>query len=334
MRLTLVIPGLLWPRQALHDTVFDLSLPAMETLLGFGTRTHTPQRTLGEWWRDSFALREMKLPSAALRLLALGVDPGERAWLCADPVHLGLDRQGASLSDPARLELDDVEACALHASLAPLFAEFGDLHCDTPLAWHLALNVAPPVVIDDLRDMLGRPADGLLPPGDAGRPWRRALNEAQMLLHTHPVNLAREAHGKPVINSLALWGAGQRPAVAKPPFDRLLSNDTIIRGLALCAKLATADLPAAWENSAGRTVVLFDGLLAPTRMHDALAWRDALTILEQSWIAPAIAAVKSGQLKQIDLIAFGDEDSLTLTLQRHDLWKFWRRAAALDELAT
>ena len=168
MRLTLVIPGLLWPRQALHDTVFDLSLPAMETLLGFGTRTHTPQRTLGEWWRDSFALPEMKLPSAALRLLALGVDPVERCWLCADPVHLGLDRQGASLSDPARLELDDAEASTLHASLAPLFAEFGDLHCDTPLAWHLALNVAPPTVIDDLRDMLGRPADGLLPPGDAG----------------------------------------------------------------------------------------------------------------------------------------------------------------------
>ena len=69
-------------------------------------------------------------------------------------------------------------------------------------------------------------------------------------------------------------------------------------------------------------------------MHDALAWRDALTILEKSWIAPAIAAVKSGQLKQIDLIAFGDEDSLTLILQRHDLWKFWRRPAALDELAT
>ncbi len=333
MRLTLVIPGLLWPRQALHDTVFDLSLPAMETLLGFGTRTHTSQRTLGEWWRDSFALHDIKLPAAALRLLALGTDPGERIWLCADPVHLNLDRQGASLSDPDQLEFDDAEASALQASLAPLFAEFGELHCDTPLAWHLALKVAPPTVIDDLRDMLGRPADGLLPPGDAGRPWRRALNEAQMLMHTHPLNLAREALGKPVINSLALWGAGRHPAAAMPPFDRLLSNDTIIRGLALCAQLETSALPAAWKHAAGRTTVHFDGLLAPTRMHDALSWRDALTELEQNWIAPALAAMKSGQLKQIDLIAFGDEDSLTLTLQRHDLWKFWRRSAALDTLA-
>lgn len=334
MRLTLVIPGLLWPRQALHDTVFDLSLPALETLLGVGARTRTAQRTPAEWWRDQFALQDTKLPAATLRLLALGVDPGQRDWLCADPVHLGLDRQGASLNDPAQLELDAAEAKALHASLAPLFIEFGELHCDTPLAWHFALNVAPPAVIDDLRDILGRTGDALLPPGDAGRPWRHALNEAQMLLHAHPVNRARESLGKPMINSLALWGAGRRPAAARPPFDRLLSNDAIIRGLALCAKLETDALPAAWQNAAGRTTVHFDGLLAPTRMHDALTWRDTLTELEQRWIAPAIAAMKSGQMKQIDLIAFGDEDSLTLTLQRHDLWKFWRRPAPLDALAT
>ena len=333
MRLTLVIPGLLWPRQALHDTVFDLSLPALETLLGMGMRTHTPQRTLAEWWRDSFGLHAATLPSAALRLTSLGIDPSEHCWLCADPVHLQLDRQGASLDDPARLDLDEAEARALHASLAPLFAEFGELHYATPLDWHLALNVAAPAVIGDLRDILGHPGDALLPAGEVGRPWRRALNEAQMLLHTHPVNLAREALGKPVINSLALWGAGDCPAPAKPPFQRLLSNDAIIRGLAQCAKLETANLPATYEDAAGRTTVHFDALLGPTRMHDAFAWRDALTELEQGWITPALAAMKSGQLQQIDLIAFGEQDSQTITLRRRDLWKFWRRPASLDELA-
>jgi hypothetical protein len=333
MRLTLVIPGLLWPRQALHDTVFDLCLPALETLLGFGVFTRTPQPTLDEWWRDSFALPASKLPAAALRQLALGVDPGERAWLCVDPVNLSLDRQGASLNDPALLKLDDVEARALHASLAPLFAEFGELRYDAPQHWHLALTVASPAVISDLRDALGRPGDALLPQGDAGRPWRRALNEAQMLLHTHAVNREREAIGKPLINSLVLWGAGSRPATARPAFDRLLSDDLIISGLARCANLPTAPLPTNGENLVDDTIVHLDALLAPTRMHDALAWREALSELDQRWIAPSIAAIRAGRLAQLDMIFFGETDSRTLSLRRRDLWKFWRRPASLDHLA-
>jgi hypothetical protein len=43
-------------------------------------------------------------------------------------------------------------------------------------------------------------------------PWRHAINEAQMVLHAHPVNQARQAAGQPVVNSLWPWGGGRLPA--------------------------------------------------------------------------------------------------------------------------
>ena len=38
MTLTLVIPGLLWPRQVMRDTLYDADFPALQTLLGKGRR--------------------------------------------------------------------------------------------------------------------------------------------------------------------------------------------------------------------------------------------------------------------------------------------------------
>jgi hypothetical protein len=40
--LTLIVPGLIWTRQALADLTFDLPLPAFTTLLGRGRLRHLP----------------------------------------------------------------------------------------------------------------------------------------------------------------------------------------------------------------------------------------------------------------------------------------------------
>ena len=45
-------------------------------------------------------------------------------------------------------------------------------------------------------------------PGADARTWRSWQNEIQMLLFEHPVNAAREAAGRAVVNSVWLWGGG------------------------------------------------------------------------------------------------------------------------------
>ena len=65
----------------------------------------------------------------------------------------------------------------------------------------------------------GEPAD-LLPAGNEGSVWRRRMNEAQMVLHAHPGNEAREARGELPVNSVWFWGAGELGAAPRAPVSR------------------------------------------------------------------------------------------------------------------
>ena len=56
--------------------------------------------------------------------------------------------------------------------------------------------------------LIGEPLRPNLPRGKDARPVERWMNELQMLLFTHPVNIAREDHGLPPINVVWLWGFG------------------------------------------------------------------------------------------------------------------------------
>jgi hypothetical protein len=352
--LTLAIPGLLWPRPILRDTVFDLRLPAFETLLGRARRINRPALNPAGWWGEGFSL-PCPLPAAKLRLLALGKPsydatwPCDATWLCADPVHVGLDAQGVTLDDPARLQLDSAEAAALCATLGPLMAGFGELHCNAPDAWHLKLKpglaTALPPLAGELADLLGRSGSALLPQGENGRPWRRMLNEVQMALHVHPVNQAREAAGRPTVNSLTLWGASQDLAAATTRFTHVFSNDPVQRGLGVHAGLAANRLPATYAAyatyaadatylaPARHAVVHWPALLGPTRQQDALAWRSALEQLESDWLAPALAALKRGELHSLVLAGFGEAGCMELELTRSARWLFWRRPKAMESLA-
>ncbi|GAB2182127.1 hypothetical protein DLREEDagrD3_23500 [Denitratisoma sp. agr-D3] len=332
--LTLLLPGLLWPEPALSDTVFDLPLPALQTLLG---RSRRQRQALEEnaWWTR---LAGQPLAAAPLRLHAFDVAPGEGPWLCADPVHLRFEQQTLVLADPAEIQLSPSESTALAATLTPLLESFGVLHVTAPSQWHLQPNEALPPCPPLLGDLIGQAAQALLPEGSEHRPWRRLFNEVQMALHGHPVNQAREAAGKPVINSLALWGGGTMPVAGAPgaPFQRLIGDDAVWRGLARHWRIDIADLPVDYRPLPGSTLAYVPALLAPTRQRNALTWREGLKALEQHWFAPILQALDRGALQAFTLVGFGDDQAqshcLTATTRRWDRLKFWRRPCPLSEL--
>ncbi|MBK9351648.1 MAG: hypothetical protein IPN05_16320 [Sulfuritalea sp.] len=325
--LTLVVPGLIWPRQALSDLAGDLSLPAFALLLGRGRLRHGPGVATVTRLADALGVAS-PLPAAALRRLAFGHPADDDDWLCLDPVRLRFEERSLVLDDPRGLALKTAEAEALAVALAPTFAALGDIRVLDAHAWNLRLS-APSPSFPDLSQSLGR-ALAPLPASADHAPWRRCLNEAQMVLHVHPVNRAREAAGKPLVNSVWPWGGGRLPARTACRHDSVWSSDAVIRGLALAQGIDAELLPSKFRIPPGSsTLALFDDLAAPAKLGDALAWRDALASLEAAWLAPALAAIRSGELDALCLLAPGERNSVEFVIRRSDLWKFWRKPRAL-----
>lgn len=326
MRLTLVLPGLLWPRQALIDSSFDLDLPALAQLLGRGQRTSGAGVGLEDWLAQTLGFRGW--PAAAWRARAAGV--ASHHALCLDAAHLSLGQSAMSL-DPVNLDAD--ESRALAADLAPLFADMGDWHEAAPGQWLLRLAAPPDFTTTPLPRALGRDIKSLLPRGDAARPWQKRLMEAEMTLHEHAVNRARQASGRAEANTLWLWGEGALAAPIHAAFSHLLWKNAISRGFAagyhmtLCPSLA--DLP----TGPGHTLAIADDLHLPTQRHDALAWREALQAIETHWFAPLLAALDSRRLEALRLIALGDHASLTVDVSPGGAWRFWRKPLPLARLA-
>jgi hypothetical protein len=132
------------------------------------------------------------------------------------PGAAALRRTRADRRRSARLCLTAEESAALAAALAPTFASLGRIEV-------LARHVEPAPVRrragfqQALQEAAGRAAAPLARRTPPCAPWRQAINEAQILLHAHPLNKAREAAGQAVVNSLWPWGGGRLPAHPRQP---------------------------------------------------------------------------------------------------------------------
>jgi hypothetical protein len=329
MHLTLFVPGLLLPGEILADTVFDLTAPSLSLILGRGQRNDLPL----DWLAGTFGLTN-PLPAAALRKVgAGGTASGE--WLCLDPVHLQVSREGISLADPIHLDLTAEESAALIEAMQPLFATWGELSASHPLHWELRLHRSLLLDTRALADCIGLAVDPELPAGLDGQEWRRLLAEAQTILHAHQVNRQREALGKPLVNSLWPWGQGKLPEKVHTDYAFIWSDDPVIAGLSAQVNIPCIAPPPCFQASGGEVMCHLASLVNPARMHDALAWRHTLMMLERDWLAPSVAALKKGECKALRLIGtdvHGTPKSVVYSLVRGNLWRFWRRPLPLTDL--
>ena len=175
------------------------------------------------------------LPFAAWQAAADGVDVGDLAWGLLSPAHWHLGTEQVSLIDPAALMLDEAASRALFDAVLPLFTEDGwQLHWAAPLRWYAAHESLTGLRSASLDRVVGRNVDAWLGSDPAARHVRRLQAEVQMLLHTHPLNAAREARSLLPVNSFWLSGCG----VAQPVTGALPTMDTRLRSPALAADWA------------------------------------------------------------------------------------------------
>ncbi len=289
-------------------------------------------------------------PFAPYMLLAEGGVPGTALWTCVQPIHLQIAHDHLVLANPTALNLTEDEALSLLEAARPTFAEFDlNLAAPTPYRWYLsgeALGVwlsAAPLRASGRNIEIWLPAEKIQAnqTESHARAWLKLQNEVQMVWFDHPVNRAREAQGKPSVNSIWLYAQGALQPVACP-FTHIFSNAQATRGLGLAAQAQVADKPVNFDElvqvvkdpiAHSRALVELDDFTQPCIEQDSFAQRDALLTLERNWLAPALQALKNGTLPSLALTLCGENNHITLQVTRADLRKFWRQrslASLLD----
>lgn len=241
-------------------------------------------------------------PMAAITRQRDAGDAVLHQWLRADPAHVRPDMTGARVLAIGELGLDHEEAQALLAPLRPLFGDTGfQISAPVPSRWYVALPVEARLPAFSPPDaVLGDDLFAHLPDGPEGRRWRALLNEAQVILHNHPVNEARARQGKTTVNSLCFWGAGRLPDHVRSVYTAVASHEPELLSLAQLAGIP--------------------GLPEGPQLLDLRQARDWSAVEQR--LLPGLEGLGRDEL-QLDFA-----DGARFSLRAAQRWRLWRRPLA------
>lgn len=328
MHLILVAPGLLaQPPQAL------LAAPSLAVLARLAPPPRVQALGIAAALVDAIGA-PADTPLAALAALGSGIDPGDDYVLAADPVFLAADRDDLVLMQ----RVDDLaagDATALVAMLDRHFAADGLRFLSArPDAWFVLCSLAPDLVTTPFDAAHRRGVYRYLPSGADGGTWKRWQDEIGMLLHEHPVNVARETNGGAPVTGIWFWGGGRIAGVGRLPVAAVAAAQNPIADLArgIARKGGGIELALERDDTALR---VFDRALSqsaadhPPTVVIAIAEagdrEGAVPMLESQWLAPARALLSRGRADTLSLIADGNGTAARWTATRPTLW---RRAIA------
>lgn len=330
--LHLYTPGLVEALSASEAAAVHLPpLPGIQRILARARREPSPARDLSGQLLHAFGAA----PASGLAALTHLADTGqldERWWLRADPVYLQADQDRLVLFAGEGLQLPDDEAQQLCRELDEHFQDRGwRFEASVAARWYLGLAQDPRVNTVAIDEVMGLDINSRLPAGDSGGAWRAVLNEAQMLLHTSPVNQAREARGALPVNSVWFWGEGRLPAAVRSSWTSVGSDEPVALGLARLAGQEAVPLPQdlhTWceRASAGEHLLVCSTLQRCRTQGDLAAWREEVLHLERAWLAPAQRAVAAGLLQALHWWPGGSQ---VYTIDRRSMRRFWRRVRAV-----
>lgn len=235
------------------------------------------------------------LPWAARAAALDGIETGDNAWALLTPVHWQLGRDSVILLDPSLLALRDAESRAFFETIRGGLESEGFV-CAWGAAdrWYAARADLQGLATASLDRAIGRSVDLWLRERTGAHPafalMRRLQSEAQLLLHTHPDNEARESGGGLAVNSYWLSGCGRRQAADEA---------------------ATPTIAAA--------------LRAPLLVGDWATWADAWRALDAGPIAQLLGEARAG--REATLTLCGERTAARFTsTPRSPIGSLWRRA--------
>jgi hypothetical protein len=317
--LTLIAPEI---APALRQAIAERSArwPQLARLGGRGSiRALPPARDGLRTWQvallDALGVHDYaRYPSAAVTRSG---DVGETArgfWLHLQPMHFmaGLDRLTAVVlhgaNDVSRAELAELEpTIAAHlraAGMRLVTTSHGD--------WLVHSEHALDVQMETPESAAASPLEQAMPQGRDAPALRRLMTELQMLLHDHPVNVARLRRGVPEINAVWFHGSGQLHDLQRYALPQAFGDDLYLRGI---YRLNDSDVTAAPRDAQALLARLGSRAVA-------VITADDVDVLEAAWVAPLTRALTTGAIARLDVIL----DCWRVTVARHALLKFWRSA--------
>lgn len=266
---TIVIPGLFDTPQRIDAQ----RAPALSRWLR-QSRSEAAASSVYPQVLDLFGYAQKLYDVAQLRAVADGLDP-DAHWICADPLHLGVDvahvyALGSGYMDLTQDEVNDsVSSINLH------FDGAIELVAPHPLRWYLRTESRWQMDYHYPAEILAKTILDKLPRGADAASAKQVFNEIQMLLYAHPINQRRRAANQPTLDALWIWGTGE-PLVRLPEcaWDYVMSDDPIVQGLATLNGVRLTDvLPESGKL-----------LIVDTRFKDCDAVERAYQQMPQEWL--------------------------------------------------
>ncbi len=324
----------LWvhPAQGVEDVAKvskDLAknkLPAWHRLLARGDLI--PQKPKNFYAKSAYFMHQATMPAIAATEASFQVVGFNEQdfWLKVSPVHLRPDRDTLVLIPEAELAMTADEAKSLKFAFNRHFEPEGLTLEGTDQAWFLRLPQVIDFKSDTLDSLKYASLQGRYPTGASAGYWRRLMNEAQMLFHSHPVNERRRQQGQLEINSVWIWGQGQLDLTKMTSRNdaQIWSNHPYLTGLAKLTQaqqVAPVDSYLSWQQqvnfSTSRHHLIH--LVPPVlpSVQDYLIW------LEDHWLSPMAAGLLNDELHSVYL----DFDyPMGWLLEPRCLKRFWRRS--------
>jgi hypothetical protein len=327
-KVTLFIPSLLPPLPDAFGEAPVQRYPALEQIVARGHPSTTDCSNTAAWLCESVGVRkQLDWPAAPISLQGEGGDPGRSFWLCANPVHLQVQRDQLVLTPPALLSISQAESQFLIETLNRHFSADGLVFVAfDPRRWYLRMPSFPDLHTIALDDAIGHDINHLLPSGHDRMHYHGLFNEVQMLLHAHPVNEAREEAGIALINSVWLWGGGTLPPAIRSPWTQIVGDLPLLRGLGHLAGLPVTSVAAGPGFTVANDALV---VLPAIDESDDIVRAGQLGRLDQEWIAPLLRRLRSGEIRRLEVATTCAGKGLRWSVDARDLWKFWKRPAPL-----
>jgi hypothetical protein len=326
--LRIALPGL---PELLHACLEQGGIPRMPAAQWLVARGRRDVAAVPEWRRWLLAgaglgpdVLERFPAGPCSRLVQGGTATG--TWARAEPVHLLTAIDHLQLAAPVPLPLEPLESETLLKTLNEHLAGSGfGLFPSTDGGWLCQCPPGLEYAAIEPALAIGRNLREALPAGRDAARVQALVVELQMLLHEHPCNERRTSLGRPVVNSVWLWGFGAGAEPQGAVTGALLGNDPWLAGL--------------WRLHGGRVEPLehlaqaVGEETAELRLAQATVATggdpaDELRQIELSVFAPARDLLATGRLRSIALHA----GNAVLEVAAGARWMFWRRARPLTEV--
>lgn len=189
---------------------------------------------------------------AGFEAFRLGVDvENDEIPLCCDFISLQSSHNDLVMKDYTAGNLSDADAGVLLAALQDQVVESKVRFHPGTGHHHLMILKSPPIpaALIPPFELVGEGMRKFMPQDDSCKELVHIINQAQVILHNHPLNKQRQQNGSDSVNSIWLWGNG--PIRSLPSFfDRYKLKGSLVSGSLLFQGMA---------RSSGMNLVSVDG---------------------------------------------------------------------------